>query len=372
VLMTALTIAAGLPSGKLIADEAAPVVSMDTNGRSDVDPERDIYYLVFDRYAGEQSLREFLQLDNSEFSKDLERRGFVVGNGSRGNYPNTSMSLASSLNMSYLDWLGDADSLAPVNEAIRDNGVGRVLKEKGYRFIQIGSWWDATKVSDVADVNYRMDPLSEYTRALYGSTAVSVAVRQGWLGKAELPIRHRDIAIKQFSALVRLAQMPELKFVFAHILLPHPPYVFDRDGGWVKEKPGSDEERSRAYVEQLRFTNRKIIEVVDTLLKAHERKPVIIIQSDEGPHPGYGGIAPADWTKASRRELLLKFRILNAYHLPGVAPSMVYPTISPVNTFRLVFNEYFGAQLPLLPDESFVSSRQTPFNFVSVTDQVRD
>lgn len=372
VLVATVSIVAAWTTGTFITGEASPALAVDRYDQSDVAPERDIYYLIFDRYAGEESLREFLKFDNSEFLLELEQRGLLVRTESRSNYPSTAMSLASSLNMSYLDWLGDFGSALPVHEAIRNNGAGRFLKSKGYRYVQIGSWWDGTKVSDVADVTYRMESLSEYTNALYSSTVLSVGVRQGWLGKAELAIRHRDIANKQFATLFRLSKTPGPKFVFAHVLLPHPPYVFDRDGGRVTTRPGTDAERSRAYVTQLRYTNRRIIEVVDALLKTNERKPVIIIQSDEGPHPGYGGIGVKDWTKADRRDLLLKFRILNAYYLPGVDPSVVYPTISPVNSFRLVFNEYFGAHFPLLPDESFVSSKRAPYDFVSVTDQVRD
>ena len=48
-------------------------------------------------------------------------------------------------------------------------------------------------------------------------------------------------------------------------------------------------------------------------------------------------------------QLLQKTGILNAYYLPGADPRVFYPTISPVNSFRVVFNTYFGASLPLLP-----------------------
>jgi hypothetical protein len=49
-----------------------------------------------------------------------------------------------------------------------------------------------------------------------------------------------------------------------------------------------------------------------------------------------------------------RFGILNAYYLPGINKDILYPTISPVNSFRIVFNQYFGAKLPLLPDRSYL------------------
>ena len=50
----------------------------------------------------------------------------------------------------------------------------------------------------------------------------------------------------------------------------------------------------------------------------------------------------------------LNLPILNAYHLPGDGIEALYPNISPVNTFRVIFNEYFGFNLPLLEDQSYV------------------
>jgi hypothetical protein len=70
--------------------------------------------------------------------------------------------------------------------------------------------------------------------------------------------------------------------------------------------------------------------------------PVIIVQGDHGPLP--------DLTEEPSQRL----PILNAYYLPGVEmDSMLYPSISPVNSFRVVLNSYFGQNLPLLEDQSY-------------------
>ncbi|HJP66293.1 MAG TPA: hypothetical protein VKA30_08325, partial [Actinomycetota bacterium] len=65
----------------------------------------DIYYLVFEEYAGEGVLRDTFGWDNAPFLTALEDRGFFVAHQSSANYPRTSLSLASSLNMEYLDFL---------------------------------------------------------------------------------------------------------------------------------------------------------------------------------------------------------------------------------------------------------------------------
>ena len=60
--------------------------------------------------------------------------------------------------------------------------------------------------------------------------------------------------------------------------------------------------------------------------------------------------------------------ILNAYYFPGGRYEGLYQEISPVNSFRVVLNTFFGAKLPLLPDRSFFSTWTDPYRFIDVTD----
>jgi hypothetical protein len=71
-------------------------------------------------------------------------------------------------------------------------------------------------------------------------------------------------------------------------------------------------------------------------------------------------------------ELGRKLRILNAYYLPGDPTTEPYPTITPVNTFRVILNGYFGGSLPLLPDRTYVfTDYDHPYRFEDVTDRLR-
>ena len=78
----------------------------------------------------------------------------------------------------------------------------------------------------------------------------------------------------------------------------------------------------------------------------HIQDDIIIIQGDHGP-----------WLQSKAKRM----QILNAYYLPG-HNDQLYPTITPVNSFRLVFNHYFGATYPLLPDQSYFSTYDDPFD----------
>jgi hypothetical protein len=57
---------------------------------------------------------------------------------------------------------------------------------------------------------------------------------------------------------------------------------------------------------------------------------------------------------------------LNAIRLPGAAPELLYPAMSPVNTFRVILNQYFGTSLGLLPDRSYFSTTSQPLEFQPV------
>jgi hypothetical protein len=161
---------------------------------------------------------------------------------------------------------------------------------------------------------------------------------------------------------------PGPKFVFLHVLVPHPPYVFDRDGSYVTRAQERQRSFEENYMNQTLAANAMIRRLVDGILRESASPPVIIVQGDEGPYPPGTMADTFDWRTASLSQLRVRSGILNAYYLPGVKPGALYPTISPVNSFRVVFNTYFDTNLPLLPDRTIrhVSDLQ-PFAFDDIT-----
>lgn len=329
----------------------------------------DVFYIVFDRYGGGEALRSEFGFDNTPFLEALERRGFMVAEDSRANYPKTLLSLASSLNMDYLDFLaeeGSGGDTTPARALIRRHAVGRFFVTQGYRYVHVGSWWGPTSTSSLAAESIRYGGLSEFGTALFETTAFAPI---GTLFSEDLDERRREHnrVRFQFEQLEGLAGGgPEPLFVFAHVLSPHEPFVFDRDGSYVTLRQERARSEGENYVRQLRYLNGRILGLVDALLATPD-PPVIILQSDEGPFEG-----PSDWEGASPAVLARKFPILNAYHLPGLEDPGLTPSTSPVNSFRVVLNGYFGTHLPLLPDRSFVYRRaEDLYAFREVTDQVK-
>jgi len=328
----------------------------------------DIYYIMLEEYGGEAGLHQVFGFDNSAFLRSLEGRGFYVAHESTANYPRTSLSLASSMNMEYLDFLTarlgrNSDDVRPLTRLIRYNRVGLFLKSIGYRYIQIGSWWEPTRVSPIADRNVLYGGLSEFDKVLYETTALRP------LGQDEFRRREWTRVQFAFNAVEQTRRLKSPKFVFAHILVPHGPFVFKPDGRFKTREDLNEETRDQRYIDQVRYANSRVLRMLDRLLRGPERsRPVVVLQSDEGPFEG----APYAWKTISSTNLVRKFPILNAYYLPGQTHAGLTSLITPVNSFRLVFRLYFGADLATLPDRNVVfRSVKHIYDFTDVTSRVR-
>jgi len=106
----------------------------------------------------------------------------------------------------------------------------------------------------------------------------------------------------------------------------------------------------KGYINQIQFANSQALAIVDQILANSKTPPIIIIQGDHGLEVG-------------ERNL-----ILNAIYLPEAGRDDLYSSISPVNTFRVIFDNYFNADLPLLPDNSFYSKYEDKLAVTPVDD----
>lgn len=354
-----------------------------------------VFFLIMDRYAANRTLKDRYAFDNHEFEDFLRDQGFYVAGKSTANYLKTALSLAATFHMDYLDAL--------TREAGRGSGnwdhsfrmikgqhrVLRAFRKLGYRYVHLGSWWGPTRYNGLADQNYNIDikragfVFSEAALVYMKGTLVpyidKIFLRQFGLDHASGT--RWDIQCKripyQFAKLKEVAKRAEPTFVFAHFLLPHGPYVFDEDGRCMSSEESGQRSGRDNYVGQVKYANSELTALVRTLL-ALEEKPVIIIQADEGPYPERFSNTEEEedqlnaWRKASDDEFREKFRILNAMYLPGIDHRVFYSSISSVNTFRVVFSELFGADLPLLADRNFASPDvRHLYDFFEITDRIK-
>ena len=333
----------------------------------------DIYYIILDRYAGEDTLKKIYNYDNTDFLSSLKKKGFYVAFKSQANYADTTHSLVSSFNMTHLNYLSTLGEQNYtdwnfLNEKVSNNEVLRILKSLGYRTIQFGSWWAQSRVNRYVDVNINTDTTPGFHYLILSKTMLHpIRVKLG-LVRDSLEEQWERGQMK-FNKLKEVTSQKGPKFVFAHFLITHSPYTFRADGSFLDEKSQQNMTNQEKYLNGLKYSNTEVIKFVDYLLQDKEKyNPIIIIQADEGPYPDRIGEDNKnfDWSSATDDEIAQKLGILNAYYLPNGGDKLLYPAISPVNTFRIVFNYYFGQNYQMLSDDSFLSNMSQPYVFVPV------
>lgn len=341
----------------------------------------DIFYILLDGYGRTDVFERLYGFTDEPFIRGLRDRGFYVAADARSNYSQTEISLASTLNFEFAQDFAKPVGNAPAERLLLDrmideSRVSRVLQGLGYRYFAITTGFPALTFPS-ADVEFKQDTgRTLYLDALLRKTPIP-PTREQMSGMVE---SRRNALSGGFSRLKQLAPKSAApRFVFAHIFAPHPPFVFDKDGnptpqiGIFDYADGSHflrifksaEAYKNGYAGQAQYVGKLVLEVVDALLKAPGQKPIILIQGDHGPK------LHMDQDSVERTDVNEVFPILSAYFVPPEVRQKLYPSISPVNSFRVVFNEQFGQELPLLKDRSFYSPWEKPLVFVEVTDTLK-
>jgi hypothetical protein len=334
----------------------------------------DIYYIILDGYASAATLSGVYNYRDNELVGFLEENGFYVASDSAANYSYTFLSLASSLNGSHLlrlsEKMGTTSTVKKIPfQMVENNTVVGLLKRRGYTYIHYGSRYELTYRNRLADLNINCNPemLHHYYGLLTRVTLLSALdplLPYNWLSDISTESKKSLCAFTEASTALNV---PGPKFVFMHVLLPHPPWFLRKNGELWTERMLLDVtylwDRDK-YLEQLIFLNGKVKELIGKILSSSSKTPVIILQSDHGP---------SSINMNNHPDLALKERmtILNAYLLPEGGQKALYQTITPVNSFRVVFNHYFGAKIELLEDKSYFSTWGQPYKFVDVTERVR-
>ena len=323
----------------------------------------DIYYIILDGYGRQDVLQDVMGYDNSAFISELHSLRFYVASCSQSNYAQTQLSLGSSLNFNYLDALAaegalNATEKLNTSSLIKHSELRSFLETRGYITVAFATGFNFTQITD-ADLYLEPKPgrqLNEFEYLLLQTTAVRVYLDYQ-LGK----VKNVDVTAELFrertrftlSKLDTLYHDPRPKFVFAHIVIPHPPFVFGSSGEAVEQVFTRDDQFSpedyiTGYTGQVTYVNGEIIHSLRTIIEKSNRPVLIILQGDHGP----GRFTPE-----------ARMGNLSAYYFFNQDYTHLYGTISPVNSFRIILNTYFNQNLPLLEDISRYSAYNKPYDY---------
>ena len=354
-------------NGHYVAAKNAP---LQTLTRPQAPP--DVYYFILDMYTREDLLKKAYGYDNSGFIQDLESRGFYVARCSQSNYSRTEISLASSLNLSYLQGLDpkfdDPESISRSKlwDSLKHNTVRYQLENLGYKTI---SFANGFPWSEWDDVELYLTPsalapgITEFETLFMQTTLARTLQDFNWLDLDQIDAQnYRDRDLMVFHSMKNIARMAGPKFVYTHLIMPHPPFVFGPDGKytdpadfWNEQKHYPADKFVIGYTNQVTYLNRQLLAMIDTILSESKTPPIIVLQGDHGP-----------WIQPNPQH----FFILNAYYLPDHTDQL-YPQISPVNSFRYIFNTYFGGKYDMLPDITYYSPVPKLYDFSVVPNACR-
>jgi hypothetical protein len=342
----------------------------------------DVYVIVLDTYMRSDALKQDLGYDNSPFINQLTNMGFYVASCGHPNYTFTYASISSLLDMRYIpkayanDVWDEFSNNGFWSSLLKNTEVHQQLESIGYKTVAFQEPAPLVQFDD-SDILIGVDHPTIGSQYLYpfeaiylNSTAAILLNTLDLNGKIEQLFQgnsasqntasvdfsgvtgvNRDLVISRAtSTLFILNHLPDVpaiagpKFTYAHIFVPHTPFVFGPNGEIITDpgfysaiqgKAVNNEYEKQGYLNQIQFIDKAIIPVLHTIISKSKNPPIIILMGDHG-------------LEGHNRDTDLL-----AYYLPK-GSGKIYSSISPVNSFRLIFDEYFGANYPLLPDLTYI------------------
>jgi hypothetical protein len=249
---------------------------------------------------------------------------------------------------------------------IADSAVSRELEARGYTYVYMLSGYALPSQSAEMNIDFHPTGPVYFPGGSEGGTHdatrlyqrpfiplfLSTTMLRGFADQAQ---GARDVsdepylfweperALMTWDEAEKIAALPEATFAFVHIIKPHEPVAFDREGNIVQPYPNYEEEPREdiqpRFFEQVEFTNARTLAMIDAIVEQSDVPPIIILQGDHGSDLGQPESADGKRTN---------FEILNAYAMGGRECEGLTDDIVPVNSFRVVLNCVFGAGYPLL------------------------
>ena len=340
----------------------------------------DVYYLILDEYARNDALIDYHDFSNHELTEFLENKGFHIAKNSFANYPMSVQSIPAIMNMDYINFLADeigteVRNYKPLNEKnyglYPNNMVIKNFKEMDYKIITFNTF----------ALHLHENPLSDKTfchrdKFLLDNRLVDVLARTSIFGYyverwAEGELRQATLcAFENFADAGNVFDEPV--FVWAHVMLPHPPWIFGPNGEEITPgKPllitdnpefrDSGWEPKIQYIQQVQFANKKTIEVIENILE-NNKNVIIIIQGD------HGTAWETNWMDPSKDDAWQRLRNFDAIYFPDEDKRVqLNDDRTLVNTFRIVFNSYFGSDYEILENKMYWGWNAKPYHFEDVT-----
>ena len=343
----------------------------------------DVYYLILDEYARNDALLEYHEFDNTEFTEFLQDKGFHVAKNSFANYPMSVQSIPATMNLQYINFLADeigseVRNYKPLNEKdyglYANNQVIKNFKEMGYKIVTFNTFALHLHENSLADLTVCHRNIHFLDNRLVDTLARTTMFGYFIERWSEDEMRQVTLcAFENFGTAGNVFDKPV--FVWAHIMTPHPPWIFGPNGEEITPgKPllitdnpefrDSGWEPKIQYVQQVQFANKKIISIVEEILEKDSHS-IIIIQGDHGTA---WDIRSNEWVEPSKEDVYQRLRNFDAIYFPDEEKrENLDNKRTLINTFRTIFNAYYGSDYELLENKAYWSYNAKPYDYKDVS-----
>jgi hypothetical protein len=312
-----------------------------------------IYLIITDEYAGRNELKDIFSFDNSSFDKELRKRNFHVVKYPSSNYNYTPYSMASIFSMNYLDGItnkgNDISNRNISYKNINRNKLTKILTTLGYDFVNLSMFDFAGRPSKVNNNEFY-------------STREKLISSQTFTGRIKKDLSFHLISTFKFqwaqknlqqefvrslqkenntTRLIAGEKSKQPRFIYTHFIMPHYPYLFDKNGNRLSFEESMRAARKDLYLGYLQYCNKQCLSLIDIILKKDETKPIIILMSDHGFTKYDSSVNPS-----------YNFKNMINIYFPDNNYAAIPDTLSNVNLFRIVLNRQFKQKLPLLKDST--------------------
>jgi hypothetical protein len=324
----------------------------------------DIYVILLDGYPGDDAARLAPGFDADAFPAALAQRGFDVQRHSRSNYLLTRLTLASMLGNVHI--LDSPALAAPHGSRAAESRRMRRITERGpilaalaaagYERIATGS---VALDLGLAHVDRVMPPAGaqEFEFGLLRLTTAGHLVEA--IAPEFVASLSRANVLGVIAGAEQVAAEPHdrPRFVYTHVMAPHPPMLFDAEGRPTGDSVLSDsfveptnrgrsQRRVEAEFDYAVWAGRRATEIVDAVLANQSADTVIVVLSDHGTDTGFDGRDPFASDLDERSSNFLAVRT------PG-HPGLLPPGTTPINVLPRILNAYLGTELPLHADTTW-------------------
>jgi hypothetical protein len=300
-----------------------------------------IFWIILDEHPSSQVLDEAWGYKDTTFRSGLESLGFTVFDSCICNYNYTPFSIAATTygamlpvsgrrNLSVQQWL-------LLGERIRKSPVINFFREEGYEIHDL-SFFDAS------NIKYFTKQAEIVSSSIVGVILLKFDIQR------IIPelFYNKSIVDSVHALLSQLKNHDNRIFVYAHILMPHSPYLPLETNIIERNNHLLDPKNDQAFLRHVEYTDSIILNLFKKglldLTYEQRSNTMVILQADHG----------YKFLQRGGEDIKLRssFGILNAVLWPNNKKAKFYNGMSSVNTFRILFRDLWGVKLSVLVDSS--------------------